>query len=180
MRTVLISALLVLGLVSPLLAQEKPAAPPDPAPASCRPFVSSEEAVATIAAYLERMKYPPVRDPQSEYPVLTATVKMPHATHSLRMVIDQSRKLVYVFLNRYLAVPKDHPNRSQVLQALMEQNWKLNLGGYQWDPEDGEVRFFYTFSTENGVGFEVFEAVVKTLLETGDRLWPELSNLARR
>lgn len=33
------------------------------------------------------------------------------------------------------------------------------------------------FSTENGIGFGAFEAVARALFETGDRLWPELSNL---
>jgi hypothetical protein len=182
MKTMLIGALLVLGSVSPLLAQEKPASPPGSATAtaSCRPFVSNEEAATVIAGYLERMTYTPVRDPKGELPILSANVKMTKATHRLRMVIDEKRKILYVFLNRYFVVPKDHPNRNQVLQALMEQNWKLNVGRYEWDPEDGEVRLSYTFTTENGLGFEAFEAVVKTLLDTGDTLWPELSGLARR
>jgi hypothetical protein len=180
MKAALISILLVFGLTSPLFAQEKPDSQPATATASCKPFASKEEATATIKAYMERMKYPPVLLPQFEYPVLKASVKMPNATHEFRAVIDEGRKLVYIYLNRYLLVPKDHPKKSEILQILMEQNWKLNVGRYEWDPEDGEVRFSYTFSTENGVGFELFEAVVKTLLGTGDRSWPELSNLARR
>jgi hypothetical protein len=34
------------------------------------------------------------------------------------------------------------------------------------------------FSTENGVGYEAFAAVVNTLAKTGDLLFPELHKLA--
>ena len=181
MKAALISILLLFGWISPLFAQEKPVSPPSVASASCRSFASNEETTATIKTYLERMKYPPVLlPPRFEYPVLSARVKMPNATHEIRAIIDEGKRIVYIYFNRYLSIPKDHPNRNQVLQALMEQNWKLNIGRYEWDSEDGEVRFSYTFTTENGIGFEAFEAIVKTLLGTGDKLWPELSNLARR
>ena len=100
-----------------------------------------------------------------------------NATHLVRVVIDARRGLVYIFLNRYLALPNDDPARDAVLRELMKLNWSLNIGKFEWDPSDGEVRFSYCFTTENGVGYEAFDAVVRTLLQTGDRLWPELKRL---
>ena len=136
-----------------------------------------ENALALVKSYLERMKFTYDVDTTGKYPILTATMKMDNATHHLRIVIDTERQLVYLFLNRYLVAPKDHPNLEAVLQALMDQNWKLNIGKYEWDNTDGEIRLSYCFTTENGVGFEAFEAIVLTLVQTGDRLWPELKKL---
>ena len=134
----------------------------------------SENAMTLMKSYLERMKLTYEVDTSKEYPVLNTKMKMDKATHVLRIVIDSKRQLVYLFLNRYLAAPVDSPNLEKVLRALMEQNWKLNIGKFEWDPSDGEIRFSYCFTTENGVGFEAFEAIVLTLAQTGDRLWPEL------
>jgi len=95
----------------------------------------------------------------------------------MRVVIDSKRQLVYLFLNRYLSAPANSANVGKVLQALMEQNWNLNIGKFEWDPSDGEIRYSYCFTTENGIGFEAFEAIVQTLAQTGDRLWPDLKKL---
>ena len=137
----------------------------------------SENALALMKSYLERMKLTYDVDTSKEYPVLNCKMKMDNATHVLRIVIDSKRQLVYLFLNRYLSAPVDSPTLPQVLRALMEQNWKLNIGKYEWDPSDGEIRFSYCFTTENGVGFEAFEAIVLTIAQTGDRLWPELKRV---
>jgi molybdenum cofactor biosynthesis enzyme len=61
----------------------------------------------------------------------------------------------------------------------MEYNWRVNVGKFEWDKSDGEVRYSYTFTTETGVGFEAFEAIVVTLLKTADELWPKLSAMVK-
>ena len=60
----------------------------------------------------------------------------------------------------------------------MKRNWDLNIGNFEWDPSDGVVRFPYCFFNENGLGFEVMKVLVNTLLETGDKHWPELKKMA--
>ena len=137
----------------------------------------SDNALALMKSYLERMKLTYEVDTSKDYPVLNCKMKMDKATHVLRVVIDSKRQLVYLFLNRYLSAPVDGPNLPKILRTLMEQNWKLNIGKFEWDPSDGEIRFSYCFTTENGVGFEAFEAIVLTLAQTGDRLWPELKRV---
>ena len=119
-------------------------------------------------------------DASGKYPVFTLEgVTVEHATHHLRIVIDTEKQLVYLFLNRYLSVPADHAKLPQLLRRFMELNWQLNIGKFEWDKSDGETRLSYCFTTENGVGFEAFEAIVVTLLKTADDLWPELSELAK-
>jgi hypothetical protein len=136
-----------------------------------------ENALALVKSYFDRMNLKYEVDTSKEYPVVSCTLKMDNATHHMRVVIDSKRQLVYLFLNRYLSAPANSANVGKVLQALMEQNWNLNIGKFEWDPSDGEIRYSYCFTTENGIGFEAFEAIVQTLAQTGDRLWPDLKKL---
>lgn len=137
----------------------------------------SENAVALLTSYLDRMELKYEVDTSGKWPIMKLTVKMDNASHHVRIVIDAEKELVYMFLNRYLVAPQDHPKLREILQALMDYNWRVNVGKLEWDKSDGEVRFSYTFTTENGVGFEAFEAIFVTILRLGDKLWPELKKL---
>jgi len=141
-------------------------------------FTTDDRAVATIKEYLVRMKVSCERNTGFKYPVLDFSSTINNATHQVRIVIDTKRAVVYVFLNRYLMVPDGSANRNAVLRELMKKNWDLNIGKFEWDPSDGEVRYSYCFTTENGVGFEAFRAIVATLLASGDKLLPGLKHLA--
>jgi hypothetical protein len=141
------------------------------------PWADGAQATALVRGYLEREKLDWTVETTGEFPVYTATVKMTNATHHPRIVIDTKRLMVYVFLNRYLTAKPDSPQLPQVLQRLMEENWNLNVGKFEWDKTDGEIRFSFMFTTENGLGYEAFDAIMDTLLQTGDRLWPELRAL---
>lgn len=136
-----------------------------------------ENALSLIRSYMDRMDLKYDVDTSGDYPVLNCPVKMDNATHQLRIVIDTKTQLVYLFLNRYLMAPQNSRTLARVLRALMERNWDLNIGKFEWDKSDGEVRLSYTFTTENGVGFEAFEAIVLTLVGTGDRLYPDLKKV---
>lgn len=138
----------------------------------------SENALALIKSYLDRMelKYEASAE-EGKSPAIGFIMKMDNKEHQVGIIIDAERQLVYVYINRYLAAPGDHADIGAILTTLMDLNWKLNVGKFEWDKNDGEVRYSYTFTTENGVGFEAFEAIVSTLLSTADQLWPELSKL---
>jgi hypothetical protein len=136
-----------------------------------------ENALALVSSYLDKMELKYTTDTSRDYPVLDVPVAMDNASHSLRIVIDSKRQLVYLFLNRYVMAPEDHPRLNEILHRLMDLNWDLNVGKFERDKTDGEVRLSFTFTTENGVGFEAFEAIARTLLSTGDRLWPELAEM---
>ena len=139
-----------------------------------------ENALALIESYLDRMKLKYEADTSDKWPVIKLPIKMDNASHHVRVLIDTEKELVYLFLNRYLSVPADHPNLAAVLQTLMDYNWRLHVGKLEWDKTDGEVRLSFTFTTENGVGFEAFEAILGALVRVGDKLWPELSKLAEQ
>jgi len=159
-------------------AQESAKAPPaKPAPSSCQRFTSEEQAFTVIRGYLDRMKLASKVVQAEKTSVIDVVLEMDNATHHLRIVVDVERDMVYLFLNRFLSLPQNDPHRDALLQKLMETNWALNIGKFEWDPSDGEVRLSYTFSTENGMGFEAFEAIVGTLAKTGDKYWPDLKKM---
>jgi hypothetical protein len=177
MRRAVTTILLLLSATLLAQAQTESNAVPPPKASASQPFASEADAVATIKDYLGRMDRSFETDSKEGYPILLFTEKMDHATHRVRIVIDMKRALVYVFLNRYLSLPTDNPHRDAVLRDLMKRNWDLNIGKFEWDPSDGEVRFSYCFTTENGIGYEAFHAIVRTLLESGDKYWPELKKM---
>jgi|GEM_PF-2849800 len=174
--------LLGLGLGLTVFVWAENAASPPAAPASAstagNPWADKEQATALIRSYLERRQLEATFDAGKEYPVFNVPVKMTNASHNLRIIIDVDKQLVYIFLNRYLVAKPDNAGLPKILQRLMEKNWDLNIGKFEWDKTDGEIRFSYTFTTENGIGYESFSAIIDTLLNTGDKLWPELRSLA--
>lgn len=138
----------------------------------------AQNALALLTSYFERMEIDHEVDTEREFPMIRTEITMENATHHIFVVVDAKRQLVYLFLNRYIVAPENHPNLQAILRALMEYNWRLNVGKFEWDKTDGEVRYSFVFTTENGVGFEAFEAIYNALAKTGDDLWPELSKLA--
>jgi hypothetical protein len=149
------------------------------APVAANPWLDKAQAEARVRDYLTRMKIDsPVETMTTEgNPMLAFTKTMKNATHQVRILVNPELKQVYIFLNRYLTAKPDSAALPQVLQRLMEENWNWNVGKFEWDKSDGEIRYSYCFTTENGVGFEAFEATMLTLLQRGDEMWPELRKL---
>ncbi len=173
MRRILATLLVLFAaaLPAPVSAETKAVA------AGSRPFESEAAAVAAMKSYVERLGITAETSTSGKLPVVGFSSKLDNTTVQVRIVIDAKRDMIYVFLNRYLTLANDNPNRDAVLRELMKRNWDLNIGKFEWDPSDGEVRFSYCFTTENGVGFEAFRAIVGTLMATGDKHWPELKRL---
>ncbi len=141
------------------------------------PWADNEKAKALVKGYLERMKLEYTTEASGEDPIFLFPIKMTNATHRVKVVIDAKRAIVYIFLNRYLNAKPDSGKLPGVLQRLMEENWNLNVGKFEWDKTDGEIRYSYCFTTENGIGYESFNAIITTIAQTGDKLWPELKAL---
>jgi hypothetical protein len=182
MPVVLLLVFVAAASAAPVDDKDKIAAqPPEPPPAAAAAvdgsWADNDKATALVGEYLRRLDFPYTQEASQGYPLLKVKAKRANATHHLHIVIDGPRQMVYLFLNRYLTVKPDDPALPKVLQRLMQENWNLNIGKFEWDKTDGEIRFSYCFTTENGVGFEAFGAIVKTLLETGDKFWPELHAL---
>ncbi len=142
-----------------------------------QPVTKDTVTIQTITSYLDRMNYIYKVEKSVKIPEVELLMRGDNGNYQLRIFVDDPRKVVYMCINRLMTVPDAHPRKNAVLQRLMELNWKLLIGKYEWDKTDGEVRLSYTFSTENGLGYEAFAACFQLLVLTADRDYPQLMAL---
>ncbi len=135
----------------------------------------SEVDLAYVTKYLDQMelKYEKDEEKNAAHLVMVGD----NGKFDTHVLCDPDTALAFIVISDYLSVPADHRNCDKVLRRLMELNWALNVGKFEWDSNDGEVRFTFCFSTENGIGFEAFEAVFGTLVTTADQRIEELQKL---
>lgn len=128
-----------------------------------------------LTRYLDRMglKY----ETNDERRFARMVVAGDNGKYDTYVLANTESALAFIIIGDYMTVRPDHRNCDKVLRRLMELNWKLNVGKFEWDPSDGEVRITFTFSTENGVGYEAFKAVFETLAVTADQYKEELERL---
>lgn len=63
-------------------------------------------------------------------------------------------------------VPASGPERLAALELISELNSAYPFVKFEADPTTGEVMCTYTFTTENGVGYEAFTAMVSVIFST--------------
>ena len=63
-------------------------------------------------------------------------------------------------------VPEAGEARAAALEVLTQLNWEYTFVKFIADPETGEVSVSYAFSTENGMGYDAFAAMVYVVLGT--------------
>ena len=179
MRTArtLVAIVAVMLLGSVLWAQEEVPPPAEQTPAGEAQPATDGVTVVTITSYLEEMGYVYKVDKSGKVPEIELLMRGNNSNYDLRIFIDDPRKIVYTAVNRIMTVPNVHPRKYALLQRLMELNWELLIGKYEWDKSDGEVRLSYTFSTENGLGYDAFAACFQLLVLTADRDYPKLMKL---
>ncbi len=71
-------------------------------------------------------------------------------------------------------VPQSGAERTAALEVIAQLNWNNTWVKFAIDPETGEVSAMYTFSTENGLGFDSFAVMLNLLLGTVDENWDTL------
>ena len=74
-------------------------------------------------------------------------------------------------------VPASGAERTAALETISQLNWNNTWVKFAIDPEMGDVSAMYTFSTENGLGYESFAVMLNLLLGTVDENWEVLSNI---
>lgn len=95
----------------------------------------------------------------------------------LVILVNKESAVVYIAAVEILKVPQGHPRLNEMMRRLMELNWELSLGKLEWDPEDGEVRLSYAFTTEDGLGQKALGAAIADLVSAADKRRPELEAL---
>lgn len=63
-------------------------------------------------------------------------------------------------------VPASGAGRLQALELIANLNSTYPFVKFEADPSTGEVMCTYTFTTENGIGFEAFTAMISVIFST--------------
>jgi hypothetical protein len=63
-------------------------------------------------------------------------------------------------------LPASGEERVAGLETLARLNWEYTFVKFMADPDTGEISVMYTFSVENGMGFDAFAAMMYVLVGT--------------
>lgn len=98
---------------------------------------------------------------------------------SIHAVYSDRTDTIYLYVERYLEAPADGETTPIVLRRLMELNWTLLLGKFEWDSTDGEVRLAMTLNTDSNFDRRAFRSAVRGIGQLADRYHAELARLGR-
>lgn len=98
---------------------------------------------------------------------------------TVQLVYSDRTDTIYVYVERYLVVPADGQTTNAVLRRLMELNWSLLLGKFEWDSTDGEVRLAMVLNTDSNFDRRAFRSAVRGIGQLADRYWGELDRILR-
>ena len=98
---------------------------------------------------------------------------------SVHVVYSDRTDTIYMYVERYLSAPADGRSTNVVLRRLMELNWTLLLGKFEWDATDGEVRLAMILNTDSNFDRRAFRSAARGIGQLADRYFNELDRLAR-
>jgi hypothetical protein len=84
---------------------------------------------------------------------------------------------IYAYVDRYLVATSDAEHTDALMRRLMELNWTMLLGKFEWDPTDGEVRLAMVLNTDSNFDRRAFRSTVRALTALADRHYGELNRL---
>ncbi|MDQ3037158.1 MAG: YbjN domain-containing protein [Myxococcota bacterium] len=99
--------------------------------------------------------------------------------YRLRALYSDRTDTVYLYVERYLVAPQDGAGTNALMRRLMELNWQMLLGKFEWDPTDGEVRLAMILNTDSNFDRRAFRSSVRGLTQLADRYWSELDRIQR-
>ncbi len=80
--------------------------------------------------------------------------------------IDREAEACYMEAMTPAVIPGSGPERVEALETLMSLNWNYPFTKFAVNPETNEVSATYVFTTEDGIGFEAFAAMIYVLVGT--------------
>jgi hypothetical protein len=101
-----------------------------------------------------------------------------HRTFDLRMAYSDVTDTVYLYVDHYLTARADAPTTDALIRHMMELNWRLLVGKFEWDPSDGEVRLAMVMNTDSNFDRRAFRSLVRAITDQADRLYGELTRVA--
>lgn len=109
-------------------------------------------------------------------PATTNTTAVPRQ-FVLSLHYDDNTDTIYVSIHHYASVRADAPNALQVFRRLLELNWEMLVGKFEWSPASGEVRLSAVINTDSNFDRRAFRGVVRSLLRLADRYADEIARL---
>jgi hypothetical protein len=135
-----------------------------------------------LKGYLDKMGMQYVAHPKNSNTLVAPRAENEHADRlDLYVEIRQDQSLVLTAYakshGRYFNLSRS-TNREKMLQRLLEANHRA-FSTFFADGE-GDIGARFTFTTENGVGFESFRVAVIELLRIADNYTPILDEYMRK
>lgn len=97
---------------------------------------------------------------------------------TIHLVYSDETDTIYIYVERYLEAPPDAATTPAVLRRLMELNWQMLAGKFEWDAASGEVRVAMLIHTDSNFDRRSFRSVIRTIGPLADRYAGELGRLA--
>jgi hypothetical protein len=103
----------------------------------------------------------------------------PASTRQFTVVFDYSdvTDTIYVYLDRYATLRAEGPEVAAAQRRLLEMNWEMLVGKFEWSPTQGEVRLGTVLHTDSNFDRRAFRGAVRALLRVGERYADEVSRL---
>ena len=131
----------------------------------------------TVAGYLDQIGEELVYEREGDEFMLLATTEDGTQVPYMYILVDPEMEGCLLVALTPGIVPQSGAERTAALETLTRMNWDNTWVKFVSDPETGEVSAMYTFSTENGMGYEAFSVMVNLLLGTVDDNWETLQSL---
>jgi hypothetical protein len=93
---------------------------------------------------------------------------------AMHAVYSESSATIYFYVEDYLSLPPEAPKTNATLRRLMELNWELLVGKFEWNPRTGEVRLSAVLDTDSNFDRRAFRSIVRALDTVAARYYREL------
>jgi len=116
-------------------------------------------------------------DSQRAHCRLTQTGSSTNRGYEVHLSYSDVTDTIYAYVDRYLVVTSEGAHTDVVMRRLMELNWTMLMGKFEWDPTDGEVRLAMILNTDSNFDRRAFRSTVRALTSLADRHYGELNRL---
>ena len=95
----------------------------------------------------------------------------------LSLQYDDNSDTIYVYVDHYALLHGDAQNAGQVFRRLLELNWEMLIGRFEWSSASGEIRLSAVMNTDSNFDRRAFRGVVRSVLRLADRYADEIARL---
>ena len=108
---------------------------------------------------------------------INLSIRGDNGTYDINVLLFESLEILYIYIDQFMSLPLDDGTSVPMLTYLMSENWDLTFGKFEWDIEDGEIRYSHTLPIDDGMSKETFQAYFNTMLNVADEKKVELDSV---